>query len=275
MSNSFNIARTATLLRLFISEHRRSILLGAAMLAGVFVLAVIVNFEDNNYDAYPTAALRNIDPGVQDMLLFYILTFIIAGTIVGSILFPGFNSRQGRLGFLMVPANASEKLISRLIVGVILFPIAFWALACAAECLRGVAIGFMEAERPFNHVFSIFWNREVAEHCLTLKSPWVLMTIIMCGGLALQSFFILGATVWTRAVYVKTFIVFGALALVYLLCALSVAQFGPKIAYYPEPTYLERYGRQLFIGAELAACLFNWTIAWLRLRELDVITTKR
>lgn len=270
--DSFNIGRCASLTRLYITENRRFILLSLASVLGVLLLIALFSVLDTDYNR----AAISFDPALNGLETSYIIAAFILGALGCASSFSILQKKQGRINLLMIPANASEKLISRVMVFIILFPIMYLLLVCAAESIRCLIISCTEHVVEPMPLFVAIFKPEVCSHLVLSFRHGMILWLVITGFFVVMSLFVLGSTIWPKVSAVKTFAVFAALSFFYIGTAAwleSVLSRG--ISHYAEPSWLERNCIEVTIAAEVIAILFNLAMAWMRLRETDVITTRR
>lgn len=275
--DSFNIGRCASLTRLYITENRRFILLSLASVFGVLLLIALFSILDTNYMVvrkHGTAV--GFDPALQGLEMSYIIAAFILGALGCASSFAILQKKQGRINLLMIPANASEKLASRVIIFVILFPVMYLLLVCAAESIRCLIVSCTEHVVEPMPLYVALFKPEVSKFLIPSFKHGLIVMMVTMGFFMVMSFFVLGSTIWPKASAIKTFAVFAALTFFYIgTAAWLTSTLSKGFTYYSQSSWLERNCVEVSIAAEVIAILFNLAMAWMRLRETDVITTRR
>ncbi|MDE7452543.1 MAG: hypothetical protein K2M52_04345, partial [Paramuribaculum sp.] len=248
----------------------------AAAIVGILICVAISIASDVSYKREYSMYGPDLDPAIPYLVPTYIIIGYIFAALGASFMFSELKSKQGRIRTLMVPANSSEKLISRMLVYVVLYT-AFYVLAiCIAEFFRDIYLMAKMTVAPVTPLYTIFGNEAAINFLTTDKYPILLPCILFVGVFAIQSFFVLGSTLWYKYSSVKTFALFFALFFFYTI---SVFMLGSSLSegktYNNLDHFMSNYFGYVFLCFEIIVCLFNWCMAWWRLRETDVITTKR
>ena len=272
--DSFSPSRCALLARLYITENKRFFLLALAGILGILVFLACAYSLKADYNI-STPDYPNLDRAMLRLVPMYIVTGYILGVLGCSNIFSTLKNKQGRINLLMIPANASEKLISRVVLYMIVFPVAFIVLVGVAESLRCLMVSCMEhVIEPMPLYVGVF-KPEIRDIILPKWHPFGIVTLISGGFFAAESLFILGSVIWHKTSALKTFVVFSALAICYIASAVWLADKLTQGLTYIRQSWLEEHCAEFFICLEIAAIVFNLAMAWLRLREQDVITTRR
>ncbi|MDE6049054.1 MAG: hypothetical protein K2G09_05110 [Paramuribaculum sp.] len=276
IDNRFRISRTFDLFRLYIIENRKFLLICAAAIVGILICVAISIASDVSYKRAYSMYRPDLDPAIPYLVPTYIIIGYIFAALGASFMFSELKSKQGRIRTLMVPANSSEKLISRMLVYVVLYTVFYVLAICIAEFFRDIYLMAKMTVAPVTPLYTIFGNEAAINFLTTDKYPILLPCILFVGVFAIQSFFVLGSTLWYKYSSVKTFALFFALFFFYTI---SVFMLGSSLSegktYNNLDHFMSNYFGYVFLCFEIIVCLFNWCMAWWRLRETDVITTKR
>ncbi|MDE6652495.1 MAG: hypothetical protein K2K08_08865 [Paramuribaculum sp.] len=276
IDNRFRISRTLDLFKLYIIENRKFLLICAAAIVGILICVAISIASDVSYERAYSMYRPDLDPAIPFLVPTYIIIGYIFAALGASFMFSELKSKQGRIRTLMIPANSSEKLISRMLVYVVLYTVFYVVAICIAELFRDIYLMTKITVAPVTPLYTIFGNEAAINFLTTDKYPVLLPCILFAGVFAVQSFFALGSTLWYKYTAVKTFALFFALFLFYVI---SVFTLGSTLSegktYIHLDHFMSNYFGYVFFCFEIIVCLFNWCMAWWRLRETDVITTKR
>lgn len=242
---------------------------------GVLICLALAFACDANYNRayYP----KQIDPALSTLVPFYIVLGYIFAALGGSFMFTSLKSKQGRISTLMIPALASEKLISRMGIYVVIFPVFYILAVCIAEFARCSYILTTDPVLPVTPVYAIFSNPEALAYFTPSKYPFLVPCLIITGVFTVQSFFILGSILWPKLSYPKTFAMLFILFFTYSISVYLVGENLSRGLTYPRGPMkiVNEYIPYIILAFEFIVIIFNWTMAWWRLKETDVITTKR
>jgi hypothetical protein len=187
---------------------------------------------------------------------FFIAVLMIWGTIATSLSFRDLHGRATNIAFLMLPATALEKTLSRLLLNTVLL-IVYLLLFTSLLSLVGEALelgGAARSNQWFSPLDRLAWT--VIPHYLVL-----------------QAVFFLGATWFRKLHYVKTLLsvaVLGAL-LSGITFVVGWLMFGGT-AFDVEDNVLgpERIESIAPLVYYVVLPLFCWWVAWLRVKESQV-----
>lgn len=277
-TDNFSFRRTARLTALYLSENRRFLLLGAGTMLGASLIISLFCLLVFNYTA-SYYYNNNVDPAIDFMVIWYSIALFVFGSVGASMMFSDLRTRQGRIHALMMPANSSEKIISRGIIFIILLPVVMYLCMFIAESLRcvfeSVIIGDHENAAPVTPLYAIFWHPEIMKNFINNSHPVLYASMWIAGYFLVLSFFVLGSVIWPKASFIKSFVIFTGLTVFFIGVTAWCAYTLGNDKYFDNRSWLQQNIIYVLFWLECAACLYNWTMAWLRLRETDVITTKR
>lgn len=247
MSDQFSLQRFAHVLRNDALRSYRAVL----VVSGTATLVMLLISLAGAYDGV-------VGEGARFYRIFFLIALFAWGTVATSVCFGDMHGRNTNIGFLLLPASALEKTLSRLLlhtVGLVAYLLLFTTvLSWAAEGLNLVTF---DVRRSF---FS------PADSLV-----WMLMPYFVCT----QALFFLGAA-WFRKLHaVKTIGVTVAIALG--LCAFAVLVswllFGTTGWTTNDGDVFRAF--DWVPDAALIAYFyvlppFCWFVAWLRVTELQV-----
>jgi hypothetical protein len=203
-----------------------------------------------------TAYDGSVAPGPNFYRFFFIAALFAWGTIATSVCFSDLHGRATNQAFLLLPASALEKTLSRLLIhtiGLIVYLLVFTTvLSWVAEGINTAAFGVRRAF--FSPSDPVAW----------LMLPHFLVT---------QALFFLGAAWFRKVQFVKT--VGSVVAIVLALSSIGVAiawLFGPESwgdgFHVDDPIdFIVEVAPWAYYGA---LPLFCWFVAWLRVTETQV-----
>lgn len=273
-NDRLSIARTLNLFRLYFIENRKFLIICAAAVTGILICVALSIATDINYEGN-FQKLQKLDPAIPYLLPIYIVLGYVFAALGASFMFSGLKSKQGRINTLMIPALASEKLISRMILFVVIYPVFFLVALSFTEFVRYLFMYFRPHDAPVTPLYMIFKDPALLSYCIPMKYPHVIPCTLFVGAFAVQSFFVLGSVMWPKYSALKTFGVFFTLFFLYMISSATIGGHISSGRIYQHDYFLERYFPYFLLIIEIIVCLFNWAMAWWRLKETDVITTKR
>ncbi|WP_290087033.1 hypothetical protein [Paramuribaculum intestinale] len=273
-TDRFSAARALSLTALYISENRRKLLLRTALLVGVMICIAIINIPYSyNWEEWP----QREDIKLGDMTALYYFGGLILSCLGSSLMMEDIRSKEGRIRLLMRPTPITETFLSRWIIYVIAFPVIFLLSVALADAIRvgiaAITLPDYYAEFIFRPIFIDNENTRSVLGPPHYRTPFVASFIYIY--FFIQSLFVLGSTIWTRSSFLKTFIVFGALTAIYMICAMMTGEYLMYGKIWPEHLWIKDHFKEIMFAMATAAILFNWTLGCIRLHELDVTTTKR
>ena len=269
MNNIFNIKRFGFAFRKDILENWKRYTLLFLTLLGLMVAMTV--FQTREY-----IKIQYIDEDFcihlnNSMLTFLTILFFAAGIWFASTFATPINSRLKRLTYLINPASNFEKYLTRWSITTIGFIVAFFVAIWMADLLRVsiCTVIYPDVELPFINITKYIQDVEGKK-------------VFFCLYFLLQSIFLLGATIWEKASFIKTFIAvaifFGAYIVV---CRWTILLFyGDMDGYY---NVLQSFDLSHTFSQEQALSLLSiimtvftitfWVLACFRIRESEI--TKR
>lgn len=211
MNNSFSISRFALLLKKDFTENIRlyaigsvSLLLGLATLMVIFTPLMCMPAEEGGaiFATFP---------------IYWLFSFALC--IAASMMFPQLRTKQGRVSLFMLPATNSEKYLEQIFTNIICFALMFLACIYAAEGIRMLVAPWVwsgsnpvlatDAGNYIDH-FAIIYPKEAIMVREALASvgmtpdlfAWVMIAGILCN----LGVFSLGAVLWPKYSFIKTYV---------------------------------------------------------------------
>jgi uncharacterized protein YacL len=238
------------------------------------------------YDNVPANSTKLFDDTYSNMelLQYASLLFLGFGIFYASTLMDSMREKTKRISCLMTPASHFEKFISRWLIVTIGYIIAFFIALWLADAVRVTFLSykFPEFDFPFLDFNSLIEPETGTHNRYYVFSGKFFFGIGIGFYLLLQSLFILGATFWERASFIKTF----SAGVVVVLSFLLLNYWMIKVVYHD----MEGFGKvmdalaprnttqetgntvMLLIACFLSFCaLLNWVIAFFRFRESEII----
>lgn len=273
--NRFSLKRTLLLTGTELTEKRRTLLLQSGLVAlALIVLACAQAFgNDFTYRNYAGEG----DPLSSDLLGTYLVMLFIFGCLSASIMFSDLATKEGRIRMLMRPGLTMEKLLSRWFIYIVMFLVVYLAAVLVADSIRCI---ILKIRFPESHcIIPIYATLSPAllKDILPFHEPVFRSFVIAVGFyLGIQSFFVLGSVIWPRMSFPKTFGVFTGLTFAYGMIFAGVVELCMDgVYYYSGASFLKVHWFGLLTTLLYGATALNYVLAWLRLGETEVITTKR
>ena len=211
MNNSFSISRFALLLKKDFTENIRLYAIGSvSLLFGLATLMVLGS---------PLICLPAEEGGAIFATFPIYYLFCLSLCIAASMMFPQFRTKQGRLSVFMLPATNAEKYAEQIFTNIFCFALMFVACVIAAEGIRMVVAPWMwgDVEAPFvanlgsyvDH-FSITIPKEAVAFTQAFAevgiTPGLFIGLIVAGNLCSLGVFTLGAMLWPKYSFIKTYV---------------------------------------------------------------------
>jgi len=219
----------------------------------------------------------------KDLLITASFLFLIFGVIIASTLMEPMKSKTLRITYLTNPSSNFEKIFSRWLIVTVGYVIAFFIAFWLADAVRVVicSIKYSELDIAFLDLKMLIAPKIGAEDIFQYVFPYRYL-FFFCIGIytLLQSLFILGANFWEKVSFVKTFSAGVIVSLLFLLvCHWAIKLFyGNYDSFGDMLSSFEMHERfsvnEIF---SFMACvliffaLVNWTIAFFRFRESEII----
>jgi hypothetical protein len=279
MNNTFNIKRFGFVFRKDMLENwKRYMFLFLTMLG---VIAIIIVWQSIDYYGYaPGMNYRNIN---LELLTSSSLMFAAFGILFASTFMNPMNSKTKRIAFLTCPASNFEKALSRWLIVTVGYVISFFVALWLADALRvGIcAAGYPELEVNFLDLSGLIRTGDESDRNCVFDHTDI-FALVLSSYFLVQSIFILGATFWEKAAFVKTFTVGAAIVLVFILVCrwailLSYGDFeglGNVLDSFTVFRKNEISREQAFTVMASVISVFtltNWTLAFCRIRESEII----
>ncbi|MCM1449525.1 MAG: hypothetical protein NC082_04230 [Clostridiales bacterium] len=259
--NKFSIQRTIALIQKSVMDRPKVFMMRMIVLIGsLAVAACFIGFVSFSTYLSPGQSIINVSRSLVNMFIFM---FYVLGLVYTSMAFSDTSTKPGRIDVLMLPARNIEKYISRWIVYVPVFLIAFLLAMFVADAIR-VAVMKIYYHEYMEYISFMNWG-DLADNDV---SHFVAIFV------AIQSFFWLGSIMWAKNSFIKTFA-----AVTVLLTMFSVMFPSLYFLIIPDSGIC---GVPLFEKIDIdewvifwAVCLIvsiaNYILAYMRLKETEVI----
>lgn len=223
----------------------------------------------------------DVNLGLSIYTLFLLPVF---GILFASTMMKPMNNKVKRISYLINPSSNFEKYISRWMIVTIGYFIAFFISLWIVDAIRvGIcSVRYPELDIHFLNLSKIIYPGEGGSPANYLFSNANHFSIALCAYLFFQSIFILGATFWEKATFIKTFSACVIITIVFVL----ICRWTILLAYGDFNTFFnvlnsfepqmnkDSVEKNVFTNAAsvLFVCtLINWTLAFFRFRESEII----
>lgn len=273
--NRFSLRRTLMLTGTELTEKRRTLLIQCGMV--LLALIVLALFQSLSNDYTYMSHKGPGDPLASGLLGTYVVMLFIFGGLSASIMFSDLGNKEGRIRMLMRPGISIEKFLSRWLIYVALFLVVYLLSVVVADTVRYLVLKSRFPESTAVVPIYACLNTEVLKEIIPSFNGVVIKQVLFCIGFyfGIQSFFVLGSIIWPRMSFPKTFGVFSALTFIYIICTMGVvSMFDTGVRYNGRP-FIERHADMIMLILSFGVIAVNYVLAWWRLGETEVITTKR
>lgn len=266
---ALSLKRLGTVMTKEIRENWRTLLMQTGIMLGVLILAAILI----EYQVFQHEHIRlDRDDAIYGERAVFTALFFVFGTIAASLMFSNMKSKESRISTLMYPATQLEKYLSRWIIYVPGFIIVFFIFAFVADFARYLIFLPFLGDRPIIlHPVSLSDLREM------FPSDTEELEILTGVFLVLQSFFVLGSSIWPRNSFIKTSIALFVLGTLYTLVITWIFQLlfmdsevNVRTGAFDGEFYK---GKLLFIQWSFVTvvCVANYVISYFRFKENEII----
>ena len=267
----FSLHRFVNVCRKEMVENWKTYILRSVMVYGMLAIVFVWNgyYQYHNLEAGAVGR----DPIWEFESRFFLWGLVIWGCISASFAMERMKSKTSRTVVLMTPATMFEKFFARWLVATCGFILVFLIAFKLADLTRVVFYLLAYPELHVVHSFPL-WEFCCNTNCFyeTIGSGPAVVGIFLSCYFFLQSFFLLGSTVWPKNALIKTFAagvcIFVSYILIAVLCLKAIL---PNNFFMTEP-YIDREasgGWLIFITSFFA--LFNWVLAYFRFKESEII----
>lgn len=274
-TDSFSFTRFSTLMRKYILENWKKLLMYMIITASTLIILSIITAISrfNVYELYlqnPTWIQSPADTTLNSLMSLFVFCFFIFGFISASMTMTSMKNKTGCISTLMTPASQLEKYLVRVTIYVIGF-VVFYILCCILADLARYALT-VSLHPEYSGMTRLISFRDISS-CNDDDSITVMAYIFV----TIQSFFVLGSSIWAKNSFVKTFIALvilnllfttvGALSLKLILEGRRKIYFDPEYEY-QQYTYAIKYIKYAIPAIIL---MINYTLAYYRFKEAEII----
>ncbi|MCM1077077.1 MAG: hypothetical protein NC411_06930 [Bacteroides sp.] len=266
----FSLNRMKFLLKRDLLENWRMLLLGLGALVGILILIALmtVSFQGDSIKRHVVNG-ESLEWVINYELGWMTAAFYVIGTFIASLAFKSMATPPGALSQLILPASQFEKFIYRWLAVVPGFFILYFLCAVFADW---VMVVYVEAHYGVA-MTTIDWS-EVLFHPERAGFFMGMTSMVLSIYFVVQSFYFLGALVWSRLSFIKTFVCLSVIWGLYLWFGewLYGVLRDPEF-YYGEPKLIGDQDNALPLGVvvSIVVSLVNYLLAFMRFREAEVI----
>lgn len=260
-NNFFSLSRFAKVAKKDFMENYKTNALRIIMLYSVITVILLwagfLRYNNGQEDSsinYP-----------MSLVLAPIFALLLDGTLFlyASFMMDGMKTKTKRISFLMNPATTFEKYIYRWIMATILFFAIYLVVFMLADYTRVI-------------IYSIAYPDLYIEPFSILKSKEVIMDgnvfFFLSSTFAVQSFFVLGSTIWHKNAFIKTVAAVTVIAIVYSLTAAGLGKWLLDGLSFPMLNSISPSDiRAMAIIAMSCVAVFNWVLSYFRFKESEII----
>ncbi|MDR1004748.1 MAG: hypothetical protein LBL97_07075 [Prevotellaceae bacterium] len=267
----FSMPRFVNLCRKEMVESWRAYLLRVSMIYGAFAILLVWN----SYFKYRVAPQLPDNYAVYAVRSFTTYTFIwflfIMGSVSASFMMERMKRKTGRIHTLMTPATPFEQFFSRWLILTFGFLAAFliaytlgdWTRVLIYRMVYPSLSGVIE---PVS-VFTIIRQIGLVGLIKGDLDIWTALSLY----LFVQSFFVLGSSLWPRHALVRTFVAGVSILIAYMLVGM-----GTFYAFEPDNfrggVSFSEQTAQMWMNIFLSVMVVvNWTLAYFRFKESEII----
>lgn len=267
----FSMHRFVDVCRKEMVENWKTYILRSVMVYGMLAIVFI-------WDAYfdyqrPDIHSHGVDPLWAFEARIFLFAFVIWGCISASFAMERMKTKTSRTVVLMTPATMFEKYFSRWLIAVCGFLVVFLIAFKMADWTR---VFVYMVKYPDSNVISSFplwqfWTNSGAFY-EEAGGGGPQMLVFVSAYLLVQSFFMLGSTVWPKNALIKTFSAGISIVIAYVLFAvISGKIFLPDNFFMGKTDVSKEIMQTVAISVNFFFVLFNWVLAYFRFKESEII----
>lgn len=269
----FSLPRFMNLCRKEMVENWRSNVLRMVLMYGVMAVVMVWNgyFE---YRYWHSGQIE--DPAWTFLLVVFIWSLWGFGCLSASFTMEKMKTKTSRTSMLMVPATPFEKFFSRWFVFTVVFLIIFLISYKLADYTRFIIYSLAYPEEK-DFIIPVDLSHLVGERktYYTLCRTGLQFGALLSAYFFVQSLFVLGSSIWPKNSFLKTFASGTVIAIVYFLLAVFMSKmFLENGNYYSENVFTgmsEDTAMSIMIVVGIFFTLMNWTLAYLRFKESEIV----
>lgn len=278
-SSLFSTFRFGALLKKYLGENGRRILMLSGSLTIIFIIITFLRYFtsfESTYQVWAQRGMTGTDPMWGGNMEWMTFMLIVAASVAGSMMYSSMSTPAGRLATIEVPASQFEKFLVRFLIWVPLFYVIFFACFYISEFIRVAYIhlfnegGEIAAVIPLNRFFQFRMQSE----CYSWNpSAAFEVTMIYSIILLINGFFVLGGIIFNKQAYIKTLCTLFALQTILGGIAAFSGYLYFRGSYYMgnADESISYSGALLLAGCSLAFYILLQWIAYARFKESEII----
>lgn len=262
----FSMPRFVNLCRKDMVENWRTNMLRMLLLYGVMAGGMLWM---GTLEYRHKTTLENDENVWQFMLVFFMYCLWGFGCMSASFTMEKMKSKTSRLSALMTPATSFEKYFSSWVFSTVVFLVVFLLAFWLADYTRVLVYSLIYpdlkgiAPLPFSHF--VGYNTEYYTLFRTANEFTAVITLYFFS----QSCFVLGSSICPKNAFLKTFVSLAIIAAVYaFILYWTMEMLRGELA--SEPMTREEVFTLISIACSVFT-LFNWTLAYFRFKESEII----
>ncbi|MDE6819768.1 MAG: hypothetical protein K2P55_11990 [Bacteroides acidifaciens] len=266
----FSLPRFMNLCRKEMVESWKSNVLRIVLLYGVMAVAMVCNgyFEYHGQKS-------SIDTTWPFLLATFVWVLWGFGCLSASFTMEKMKTKTGRISTLMTPVTSFEKFFSRWLICTVVFLVVFLITYKLADYTRVMVYSLAYPEKDFIAPVDLSHLVGKGKYYYTLcRTGWEFGALI-AAYFFVQSLFILGSTIWSKNSFLKTFASVTVIVLGYFGVGVFMSKMllerGVYYSFGDDVAMSEETMRGLLIAICIFLTLFNWTLAYFRFKESEII----
>ena len=238
------------------------------------VLFLFVGFNSYNVNPYHVATYDKLwDP----MAVFFFFGIFIGACLSATYITEKMKNKTGKISVMMLPATSFEKFSVRWLTYSIGFLLVYFLAFELADWIRVVVFSNYYPKETINSfpVWRVITTGDFRTDEIVSSKQRQIVSIVIAVFWAMQSFFVLGSTLWQKNSFLKT-----AVALFALCAGIGLVAYWSTKLFIPDDFYI-RMNKYEYISEETALlmvsiffyaiALFNTVLAYFRYKEMEVI----
>jgi hypothetical protein len=266
----FSLPRFMNLCRKEMVESWKSNVLRIVLLYGVMAVAMVCNgyFEYHGQES-------SMDTTWPFLLATFVWVLWGFGCLSASFTMEKMKTKTGRISTLMTPVTSFEKFFSRWLICTVVFLVVFLITYKLADYTRVMVYSLAYPEKDFIAPVDLSHLVGKGKYYYTLcRTGWEFGALI-AAYFFVQSLFILGSTIWSKNSFLKTFASGTVIVLGYFGVGVFMSKMllerGVYYSFWDDVAMSEETMWGLLIAICIFLTLFNWTLAYFRFKESEII----
>ena len=285
MNNTFNFRRFGLVLSKDFQENWKRYMYQILAMFGIMFVVLTWYSYSRFYGRYSyqvgEVTRYSLDSLNIELLLYVSFMFLIFGILVAASLMEPMRNKTKRIAYLTNPSSNFEKIFSRWLIVTVGYIIVFFVVLWVVDILRVgfLSMRFPDIDNKMIDLSYLFARKGNYDRYLNIFPSFKVFFTVVSFYAFLQSLFILGATFWEKASFVKTFSALIVIALLFFfiyrwvisIFYKDIHQFGNIIESFGSPRIDERTALLFLAGIFLFFTILNWTLAVVRFKESEII----